>query len=37
MPDIRNSKVIDIVRELEDYGCETLVHDPLASAGEALV
>jgi len=23
------------VRELQDYGCEVLVHDPLASAGEA--
>jgi len=30
VPDIRNSKVIDIVRELESYGIEVLVHDPLA-------
>lgn len=33
--DLRNSKVIDIVRELKDYGVETLIHDPLASAEEA--
>lgn len=30
VPDIRNSKVIDIIRELEDYGVEVLVHDPHA-------
>ncbi|WP_432820936.1 nucleotide sugar dehydrogenase [Trichloromonas sp.] len=35
VPDIRNSKVIDIVRELREYGIETLVHDPVASAEEA--
>lgn len=29
-PDIRNSKVIDIIRELEDYGVKVQVHDPLA-------
>ncbi len=35
VPDIRNSKVIDIVRELGEYGIEVLVHDPVASAEEA--
>jgi UDP-N-acetyl-D-galactosamine dehydrogenase len=29
-PDLRNSKVVDIVKELESYGIEVLVHDPLA-------
>lgn len=35
-PDLRNSKVIDIIRELEDYGIEVQVHDPLADPAEAL-
>lgn len=30
VPDIRNSKVIDIYRELEAYGVSPLVHDPMA-------
>ncbi|MFA6335427.1 MAG: nucleotide sugar dehydrogenase [Bacteroidales bacterium] len=30
--DIRNSKVVDIIRELEDYGCVVDVVDPYASA-----
>jgi UDP-N-acetyl-D-glucosamine/UDP-N-acetyl-D-galactosamine dehydrogenase len=34
-PDIRNSKVADIVAELRDYQCEVLVHDPLAESEEA--
>jgi UDP-N-acetyl-D-galactosamine dehydrogenase len=37
VPDIRNSKVIDIIRELHEFGVETFVHDPAASAEEALV
>jgi len=36
VPDIRNSKVIDIVRELHEFGVETFVHDPLAGPDEAL-
>lgn len=28
--DIRNSRVPDIARELEDFGIEALIHDPLA-------
>jgi UDP-N-acetyl-D-galactosamine dehydrogenase len=36
-PDLRNSRVIDIIRELESYGIEAIVHDPMASNEEALV
>jgi UDP-N-acetyl-D-galactosamine dehydrogenase len=34
-PDLRNSKVADIVHELESYGCEVHVYDPVADADEA--
>ena len=34
-PDIRNTKVVDIVRELKEYGVEVLVHDPMADTNEA--
>jgi UDP-N-acetyl-D-glucosamine/UDP-N-acetyl-D-galactosamine dehydrogenase len=34
--DIRNSKVPDILRELEQFGIEARVHDPLADPKEAL-
>jgi UDP-N-acetyl-D-galactosamine dehydrogenase len=37
VPDIRNSRVIDIIRELHEFGVQTFVHDPMASAEEALV
>ncbi|HEX6593673.1 MAG TPA: nucleotide sugar dehydrogenase [Bacillota bacterium] len=30
--DVRNTKVIDIIEELKDYGVEVLVHDPVADA-----
>lgn len=33
-PDIRNSKVIGVIRELKDYGCNVIVHDPWADAEE---
>jgi UDP-N-acetyl-D-galactosamine dehydrogenase len=33
-PDIRNSKVIDVVRGLEDFGCRVEVYDPLADPEE---
>jgi UDP-N-acetyl-D-galactosamine dehydrogenase len=36
VPDIRNSKVIDIIRELHEFGVETFVHDPHANAEDAL-
>jgi len=35
-PDLRNTRVIDIVRELADYNANVDVHDPWASAEEAL-
>jgi len=35
-PDLRNSRVIDIIRELESYGVTVHVHDPLADPGEAV-
>lgn len=35
VPDIRNSKVVDIVRELRSFAAEVQVHDPLALPGEA--
>ncbi|KDE63204.1 GDP-mannose dehydrogenase [Fusobacterium necrophorum BFTR-2] len=35
-PDLRNSKVADMVRELKDYGVEVLVVDPMADAKEAM-
>ncbi|ATE59091.1 nucleotide sugar dehydrogenase [Thauera sinica] len=34
-PDLRNSKVIDVIRELQSYGCHVHVHDPVASSAEA--
>lgn len=33
-PDIRNSKVIDIITELHDFGVEVDVYDPMADAHE---
>jgi UDP-N-acetyl-D-galactosamine dehydrogenase len=35
VPDIRNTRVIDIIEELREYGVEVHVHDPVASAEEA--
>lgn len=34
-PDTRNTRIIDIVRELEEYGIEPVVCDPVADAEEA--
>ena len=34
--DLRNSKVADLVKELQEFGCEVHVHDPLAEAEQAL-
>jgi len=34
-PDIRNSRVIDVVRELESYGAIVHIHDPIADAADA--
>ncbi len=33
--DLRNTRVVDIVAELQDYGVQVDVHDPWADAGEA--
>jgi UDP-N-acetyl-D-galactosamine dehydrogenase len=35
VPDLRNSKVVDMVEELRSYGVEVAVHDPVAHAPEA--
>ena len=34
-PDMRNTRVVDTIRELESYGVEVEVHDPWADADEA--
>ena len=34
-PDLRNSKVADLVKELRDFGCDVAVHDPIAASQEA--
>jgi UDP-N-acetyl-D-glucosamine/UDP-N-acetyl-D-galactosamine dehydrogenase len=34
-PDLRNSKVIDIIQELQSYGIDVHVHDPMAEPSEA--
>ncbi len=34
--DIRNSRVIDVIRELHEFGVETFVHDPEADPDETL-
>ncbi len=33
--DLRNSKVANVVRELEAFGCDVVVHDPIADPAEA--
>jgi UDP-N-acetyl-D-galactosamine dehydrogenase len=35
-PDLRNSRVIDVVRELESYGAKVSVHDPVADPADAV-
>ena len=35
VPDLRNTRVVDVIAELEDYGCEVLVTDAMADAEEA--
>jgi UDP-N-acetyl-D-galactosamine dehydrogenase len=34
-PDIRNTRVIDVIQELKSYGADVHVHDPVADAEEA--
>lgn len=35
-PDLRNTRVVDVVSELRDYGIDVDVHDPWVDAGEAM-
>ncbi|GHA22953.1 Vi polysaccharide biosynthesis UDP-N-acetylglucosamine C-6 dehydrogenase TviB [Oceanisphaera arctica] len=34
-PDIRNTKVVDVIKELQDYGVQVDVYDPWVNADEA--
>jgi UDP-N-acetyl-D-galactosamine dehydrogenase len=34
VPDIRNTRVVDIISELKDFGLDVLVHDPCADSEE---
>ena len=34
-PDIRNTRVIDVIQELKSYGIDVHVHDPVSDADEA--
>src|SRR5690606_9322979 len=34
-PDLRNTRVVDIIRELQGYNARVDVHDPWVDAGEA--
>lgn len=36
VPDIRNTRVVDIIAELKEYGIIPLVHDPEADVAEAM-
>jgi UDP-N-acetyl-D-galactosamine dehydrogenase len=36
VPDLRNSRVPDVINELREYGIDPIIHDPMASAEEAL-
>ncbi|MBQ3059858.1 MAG: nucleotide sugar dehydrogenase [Desulfovibrio sp.] len=36
VPDLRNTRVVDVIRELEEYGVTVLVSDAQADAAEAL-
>ncbi len=35
-PDLRNSRVIDVINELRSYGARVIVHEPVADAEEAV-
>ena len=35
-PDLRNSRVIDVIRELQSYGADVYVHDPVPDVAEAV-
>ena len=35
-PDVRNTKVVDVVRELKQYGTDVTIHDPWADKDEVM-
>jgi UDP-N-acetyl-D-galactosamine dehydrogenase len=35
VPDTRNSRVVDVIRELESFGISVQVHDPMVNAADA--
>ncbi|MFT3696024.1 MAG: nucleotide sugar dehydrogenase [Kofleriaceae bacterium] len=35
VPDLRNSKVPDIIKELKEYGIDAIIHDPMGDPKEA--
>jgi UDP-N-acetyl-D-galactosamine dehydrogenase len=35
VPDLRNSRVVDVIAELKSYGVDVYVHDPVATSAEA--
>ena len=35
-PDIRNTRIVDIIAELNEYGCDVSVYDPVANAKEVV-
>ncbi len=35
VPDLRNSRVVDVIHELQTYGVDVAVHDPVADAADA--
>jgi UDP-N-acetyl-D-galactosamine dehydrogenase len=36
VPDLRNTRVVDIVAELRDFGAAVVIHDPMADPDEAM-
>lgn len=34
-PDLRNTRVVDVIKELKEYGCDVDVHDPWVDVDEA--
>ncbi|WP_285269908.1 nucleotide sugar dehydrogenase [Kaistella rhinocerotis] len=36
-PDVRNTKIVDVIKALEDYGIKVTVHDPWANPAEVLI
>ncbi len=35
-PDVRNTKIVDVVHALQDYGIKVTIHDPLANPEEVM-